>query len=141
MLSFVFVMAAPLVIPVAWVGAWLIGDLAGASKRRRFWPAGAAQGRRTPAPRLAPLRALDIGLATTGRDVTIYRLSDLTAVDSCRGADADGRCPRVPGDRAVPCAGHALAIPVAIKGSRAWHVPLEHATCPLGSYDAYRRRL
>lgn len=67
----------------------------------------------------------------------IHRLSDGAEVGTCAGPTKDGRCPRPAADGTVPCAGHVLVLPLAVRGTPQWRIPEGWKGCLAGSYDVF----
>ena len=135
--AFALFLTVLVLAPVLWLLGWALDFLTGRARRPQR---NLSQPR--PAPPAKPYfnapRQIDIRLPARTGEVGIYRMSDLAAVDRCTGPDAAGRCPRALDDGTVPCGGHVLALPVAIRGGREWHVPARYEGCPLASYQAVR---
>ena len=87
---------------------------------------------------LAPT-PIDMPLPVESTRIGIYSASGAAEVDRCRGADAEGRCPRADGAGNVACAGRVVVLPAAVRGSRAWEIPAGYQRCPVASYLAYRQ--
>lgn len=81
---------------------------------------------------------VDMPLPGRPREIAIYLARGALEVDHCTGSDLTGRCPRPHADGTVACAGCIVVLPAAVRGSRAWEVPLASRECPVGTYAAYR---
>ena len=81
---------------------------------------------------------IDMPLPRETGAIGIYAAAGTAELDRCRGADAEGDCPRPHADGTVACAGCVVVLPAAVRGSRAWAIPSGYRHCPVGSYAAYR---
>lgn len=136
-IPFTLLAIAALLAPIAWVLWWGAGSLAGG--RLAVAPpapprAQAMGGRRI----LARPQPSDRALPGRPGAIAMYSLANGRELGHCQGPDAEGRCPRPLADGSVPCAGCLLALPMAVRGSREWHVPNGYRACLVGGYAVYR---
>jgi len=140
-IAFTFIFLAALLAPVVWV-VWWAADSAGTRT-----PAVAAPARRRPAQPHVVTRPIfdypqpaDLRLPGRPDAITVYRQAAQAPAAFCKGPDARGGCPIAKADGTVPCAGCTLVLPVAVRGSRDWHIPPGYRSCLVGSYGALRQR-
>ena len=133
---FTYLLVVAVAAPVLWLAWWGAGSVAGNQHRHAVRTVEAK-----PARRLGGFDrpyAADLGLVGRRDRIAIYDRSG-AQVETCKGPDAKGRCPRPLADGSVPCAGCVLALPVPVEGSRQWHIPAGYRACVVGSYGVYRR--
>ena len=134
---FIYVLIIALVAPMLWMIWWALDSVFAG---RRVATAG------PPAPKTAKPRAfdyprpVDLTLPRRHGAIGIYSLRDQAELDTCRGADAAGKCPRPLADGSVACAGCLLALPTPIRGSAEWQIPFGYTNCPVASYEVYRQK-
>ena len=133
---FTYLLIAALAAPVLWLGWWAAGSV-GETRR---------SGLAVPVPAQAPARRLgfdrpypaDLGLMGRRGQIAIYDAAG-AQLETCKGPDSAGMCPRPLADGSVPCAGCLLALPAPVQGSRQWHIPSGYTACMVGSYAVYRQ--
>jgi len=133
---FTYLLIAAVAAPLLWLAWWGAGSLGGTRRAGRAVPVRLE----TPARRHGfdrPYPA-DIGLIGQRARIAIYDTAGVQ-VETCKGPDSAGKCPRPLADGSVPCAGCLLALPASIQGSRQWHIPSGYQACLVGSYAAYRQ--
>ena len=134
---FVYFLIVALVAPVVWMIWWAVDSAFSGTRVAAVAPATP----KTPKPTSEDYpRPVDITLPRRRGAIAIYSLTDRAEIDSCRGADAGGRCPRPLADGTVACAGCLLALPASIRGSAEWQVPSGYKYCPVASYEVYRQQ-
>jgi hypothetical protein len=132
-----FLLFAALLAPVVWVVWWAVASV-GSSASFSAARAQSQQVRRTPSGFSFPQPA-DMNLPWHPGAIAIYRFSDGAEIGGCSGPDHAGKCPQALADGTVPCAGCVLALPLPIRGSAEWHIPLGYRTCLPGSYEVFRQ--
>lgn len=133
---FIVLLIAVAVLPLLWF-AWFAAE--SAFRGAKVVTAAGPTLRTTKRPSFDYPRAVDVTLPRRPRTLIIYSPTERTELDSCRGADAAGKCPRTLADGTVACAGSLLALPAPIRGSAEWQIPVGYKTCPVASYDVYRQ--
>ena len=133
-----YIVIASLLAPLAWVMWWAVASATSAdnlSPVRRP----KSQLNQIPAPVALP-QPVDMNLPKLPGRIGVFRLSDGVEIRGCSGPDHDGKCPGLLADGTVPCAGLMLSLPMSIRGSREWHIPIGQQTCLVGSYDVFRQK-
>lgn len=133
---FTYLLIAAFAAPVLWLAWWGAGSLGGARRTGRPVPVAAqAPARRRSFDRPYPA---DLGFIGRRGMIAIYDGAGVQ-VETCKGPDSGGKCPRPLADGSVPCAGCVLALPAPIQGSRQWHIPSGYQACMAGTYAVYRQ--
>ena len=137
-IAFTFLGLALLVAPILWFVWWAAGSLG-----NRQVPATAPA---VPRPRADVRRTYfdhpqpaDSHRPGRPDGITVYGVFGSNPKSYCDGPDARGGCPIAHADGTVPCAGCVLVLPVAVRGSRDWHIPPGYRSCVVGSYAALRQ--
>jgi hypothetical protein len=133
---FVFLLIGVAALSLLWF-AWFAAE--SALQGPRGVTAVGAVPRTTKRPSFDYPRPVDVTLPRRQSTLIMYSPAERTELDSCRGADAAGKCPRALADGTVACAGSLLSLPAPIRGSAEWQIPVGYKTCPVASYDFYRQ--
>jgi hypothetical protein len=136
-ISFTFIGVVLVAIPAVWLAWWALDSLGNR-------PVQAAPAPAPPRPEPKPSsfdhpQPADLQLPGSRGRITVYALGETAPKSVCKGPDALGRCPLVKAGGTVPCAGCVLVLPVAVRGSRDWHIPSGYTSCVAGSYGALRQ--
>lgn len=132
-IAFTFLGLTVLLAPVVWLFWWAVDSL-GQRPVRSAVAIRSARG--TRALFLQP-QAVDVHLPGRPDLISVYRAVNSRPDYTCHGPDAHGRCPIAKTDGTVPCSGCTIVLPLAVRGSREWHIPEGSTTCLVGSYGAY----
>ena len=136
-IAFTFIGLAVLLIPVAWLIWWAADSVGNRPVHAMVTVAAPPRARRVRYPHPEPV---DLRLPSRPDLITVYRAVNSTPEYVCHGPDAAGRCPIAHGDGTVPCAGHTIVLPAAVRGSRDWQIPEGYTSCLVGSYGAFRQQ-
>ena len=138
-IAFTFIALAVLAAPIVWL-VWWAADSLGNRPIAATVPA-------APKPRIDDRRTrfaypqpADSRMPESPDGITVYGLAGGDPKAFCSGPDSKGACPIAHADGVVPCAGCVLVLPVAVRGSRDWHIPAGYTSCIAGTYGALRQQ-
>ena len=133
---FIYFFVVVAILPLLWVAWWAVDSVFSSSRAPKAVVPAATSAK---SPSYEYPRPVDLTLPRRRGAVAIYSLKERAEIDCCRGADVAGKCPRATADGTVACAGSLLSLPVPIRGSAEWQIPVGYKVCPVASYDVYRQ--
>jgi hypothetical protein len=136
-IAFTFIGLVLLLVPVAWLVWWAADSMGNRPVHAAVAVPSVPRAVRT---RFQYPEPVDLRLPSRPDLITVYRAVNAKPEYVCHGPDATGGCPIAHADGTVPCAGHTIVLPAAIRGSRDWQIPNGYTTCLAGSYGVFRQQ-
>ena len=136
-IAFTFIGLAVLLVPVVWLFWWAVDSIGNRPARATLAIRSVARATRS---RFSQPQPVDLRLPTRPDLITVYRAINAKPAYTCHGPDAHGGCPIAKADGTVPCSGSMIVLPMAVRGSREWHIPPGWKTCLVGSYGAFTQQ-